>query len=175
MYRPQTYGCTYRPIASGLGGVCCVNDGQCKMHSMTNQSPILDYLRSLKLPANDFAIFGSGPMYAYGLKDLDNDLDIIARGKAWEKALELGAVDQNAFHGLGKVELADGKIEITNYWFDDLQPGVWDVDELIDNAVIIDGLKYVTLENVLKWKKLFGRPKDLAHAKIIEDFLAGQR
>lgn len=139
---------------------------------MTDQNSILDYLRSLELPTEDFAIFGSGPMYAHGLKDLDNDLDIIARGKAWDKALTLGAVDKNAFHGLGKVELADGKIEITNYWFDDLQPGVWDINELIDTAETVDGLKYVTLENVLKWKKLFGRPKDLVHAKLIEDYLA---
>jgi len=117
-------------------------------------------------------VFGSGPMYAYGLKDLDNDLDLIARGEAWERALQLGKVYGDAFHGLGKVELADGKIEITNYWFDDLQPGVWDINELIDNAVMIDGIKYVSLEDVLKWKKLFGRPKDIAHAKLIEAYLA---
>ena len=137
---------------------------------MTKQESILDYLRSLELPAKDFAVFGSGPMYAYGLKDLDNDLDLIARGEAWERALRLGEVDGDAFHGLGKVELADGKIEITNYWFDDLQPGVWDINELIDNAVMIDGIKYVSLEDVLKWKKLFGRPKDIAHAKLIEAY-----
>jgi predicted nucleotidyltransferase len=51
---------------------------------------LLSLLKSLKLPTEDFAVFGSGPMYAHGIKELGHDLDLIARGVAWEKAKEHG-------------------------------------------------------------------------------------
>ena len=46
-------------------------------------------LDSLNLPKADYAITGSGPLYAHGLiPALENDLDIVARNSAWEKAVE---------------------------------------------------------------------------------------
>jgi len=47
-------------------------------------------LLKIGLPVKDYAIFGSGPMYAHGIKTLGGDIDIIARGKAWKMALKKG-------------------------------------------------------------------------------------
>lgn len=46
-----------------------------------------------------------------------------------------------------------------------------DPQYLIDNAEIINGVPFVKLEEVIKWKKAFGRPKDLEDIKRIEEFL----
>ena len=45
-------------------------------------------LDTLNLPMTDYVITGSGPLYAHGLIPLlENDIDIIARNKAWVKSL----------------------------------------------------------------------------------------
>jgi len=132
---------------------------------------LLDLLRSLNLPSEDFAVFGSGPMYPRGIKDLGHDLDIVARGKAWDSACHISEpkVTQS---GMGLViEIEGGAIEIFKQWW----PGNWDLDELIDTADVFDGIKYVSLENVIKWKKEMGRDKDLEHIKMIEEYLETQK
>jgi len=123
-------------------------------------------LSALGLPPDDFAVFGSGPMMAHGLLSEAHDLDIAARGRAWDMARALGPVGKGT-HGGNKVELAGGLIEIFDAW----GPGGWDVDELIDTAEVIDGIRFVTLENVLKWKKMMNRPKDIEHIRLIEAYL----
>ena len=130
--------------------------------SMNNSNQLLTKLKSLNLLADDFAIFGSGAMYPRGLKELNHDIDVIARGKAWKKALTLAKpeVSWEDSGALG-ISLFDGQIEISNGW----GPGKWNIDELIDTADIFGGVRYVSLENTLKWKKEMSRPKDLEHIK----------
>jgi len=51
---------------------------------------LFDLLRSLELPIGDFAVFGSGPLIVRGIVEGANDLDVISRGAAWERALDVG-------------------------------------------------------------------------------------
>lgn len=55
--------------------------------------------------------------------------------------------------------------------FKDWLPGEWNVDKLIDESEIIDGLPFVRLEEVLKWKKLMWREKDRQDIELINKFL----
>lgn len=137
---------------------------------MKEGKKLLNLLRSLKLPPSDYAVFGSGPMYIRGIKDLGHDLDIIARDKAWEVACKISDPKPTQSGNGEVVEINGGEIEIFKQWW----PGEWDVDELIDSAETFEGIKYVTLENVVKWKKLMGRDKDLDHIKMIERYLRKQ-
>lgn len=128
---------------------------------------LMAQLKSLDLPTNDFAVFASGPMYIHGIKELGHDLDLIARGSAWEKALTLGSVE-NKHMGNGQViNLFDGAIEIFDSW----TSADWDINKLIDEADLIDGIRWVRLEEVLKWKKQMNRPKDADHIRLIEEYL----
>lgn len=134
---------------------------------MITSNDLISLLQKINLPADDFAVFGGGPMYAHGIKELGHDLDLIARGAAWEKALTLGESETPHLGGGEVVNLFDGKIEIFNHW---MESG-WDTDELIDTADVIDGIRWVSLENVLKWKKEMGREKDFEHIQMIEEYL----
>lgn len=134
-----------------------------------SEHPLIKELLKLDLPASEFAVFGSGPMMAHGLRDC-NDLDIIARGTAWEMACMLGQVSKTADNHV-KATFADGKIEVFSKWW----PGGWDTNVLIDGAETIDGVRFVTLPNVLRWKRTKGRPKDEEDAKAIEAYLAGKK
>jgi hypothetical protein len=123
-------------------------------------------LRALDLPTEDYAIFGSGPLAVRGLIEEMHDLDVVARGAAWEQVEGLGEV-RIASEGDQVVWLEGGTIEVFGGWLG------WDIDMLIDNAQIIDGLPFARLEEVLAFKLSSGRPKDVAHARLIEGYLWG--
>jgi hypothetical protein len=125
---------------------------------------LLGKLRELDLPEGDYALFGSAPLVACGLLREVHDLDVVARGAAWDRARELGAV-RTAPQGDPVVWLEGGALEIFGGWLG------WDIDALIDDAKIIDGLPFARLEDVLAFKRSYGRPKDIAHVRLIEDYL----
>lgn len=130
------------------------------------KNSLFEKLDELDLLKNDYAIFGSAPLYAHGLIDKIGDIDIVARGEAWKKAKKLGKHKVSKFGDDEVVEIDEGKIEITNEW----GPGEWDVDKLIDDAETIEGYRFVDLKTVLKWKKELNRPKDQKHIKKLEAY-----
>jgi hypothetical protein len=125
---------------------------------------LLDKLRALDLPKGDYAVFGSGPLVARGLVGEVRDLGVVARGSAWERTKGLGPV-RTAPEGDPVVRLEGGVIEVFGGWLG------WDIDALIGNAEIIDGLPFARLEDVLAFKRFYGRPKDIAHVRLIEEHL----
>ncbi len=128
--------------------------------------PLFFELNKLMLPVQDFAVFGSGPLFVYSLRTSISDLDIVARGKAWEKAAEL-ATPGGAEMGGNIINLAAGLISIYDSW----EPGDWNLDDLIDTADIFAKIRFVTLPNVLIWKKLMNRSKDLPDIAALEKHL----
>jgi hypothetical protein len=135
------------------------------------QNELFALVISAGLPVVDFALMGSAMMYVKGLRSGIKDIDIIARDSAWEKAKELGAVQVPA-SGTGEwISLFDGKVNIYNKW----APGEWDTDMLIDSAEEIGGLRFVTLENVRAWKKIYNREKDLADIELIDKYLQSNK
>jgi hypothetical protein len=127
---------------------------------------ILKKLVSLDLPTGTFAIFGSGPMAVRGLKQ-PNDLDVIVTKETYDAYKNKDGWVEKSFNNGEKYYLEKDGIELWNDW----GPGTWDLTQLIKTAETIDGLPYVTLDQVLLWKKINGRPKDLDDIKKIEMFL----
>lgn len=105
-------------------------------------------------------------MLAHGLRDDIADLDVLARGRAWQQALAHD--DYTLSLGPHSDELMlnffGGDIEISEHWVD----RSWDVDQLIDTADIIDfdtadgsvGLRFAELSTVWGYKRGLNRPKD---------------
>ncbi len=128
--------------------------------------PIFDKLRALELPSEHYVVFGSGPLLAHGLTSA-SDLDIVARADAWERATRLAPV-RPAASGTGHVvHFYDRQIEVFDRWI----PGGWDVDELIDTAEVIDGVRFVPLPTVMRWKLQMARPKDARHVDALRRHL----
>jgi len=144
-----------------------------------SKSHLIKKLMTLNLPVNDYAIFGSAPLAANGLIDFSevSDLDLVARGKAWEKAKGLSKVPPTQTDlKFGEVlsffkNIDEFDISIYTGW----PHGIWDVNELIDTADLIGGIRFVKLENVLKWKKARNRPKDAGQIAILEKHLGVTR
>jgi hypothetical protein len=120
-------------------------------------------LRSLGLPAGDYAVFGSGPLLVRGIIERAGDLDVICRGPAWDRAQALGQAVE--LDGVPVVSLFGGLITLGCRW----SVGEVDIGRLIDTAEAIDGLPFVRLEHVMAYKRLADRPKDREHLRRLEE------
>ena len=124
-------------------------------------------LKEMNLPKGKFVIFGSGPMGIRGLKE-SHDLDVIVTEDIFNDFKK-----RSDFKGFkldkkksGNEYLEKDGIELYENW----HPGDWDINKLIQEAEIIDDLPFVKLEDVLKWKKLKMREKDIKDIELIEDY-----
>jgi hypothetical protein len=127
-------------------------------------SRLLGEVRTLGLPAGNFVLFGSAPLLVRGIVPPTGDVDVLARGPAWEAARALGPTVRLPHYGVDVVRLLDGRIEIGTVW----GIGNVDVDDLIDSAEDIDGLPFAGLAHVRAYKELAGRPKDREHLRLLD-------
>ena len=109
-------------------------------------------------------VFGSGPLIVRGIIDAANDLDVVCRGAAWERACDVGEMVTLVEHDVDVVSFLDGAITVGRSW----AYGDVDINELIDTAEIIDGLPFARLEHVARYKRIAGRPKDLEHLRLMD-------
>jgi len=122
---------------------------------------LFDRLRHLDLTTVDYAVFGSGPIAVRGLLKRVGDLDVIARGEAWDRVKSIGEI---VMYGSDEtVDLGNG-LTFGRSW----AYGEFVIDYLIDSAELIDGLPFVQLEHVVEFKRAAGRPKDLEHLALME-------
>ena len=129
------------------------------METCSGVERLFDYLEELALPQGDYAIFGSGPLIVRGWVQGTNDLDVICRGSAWDKACETGVVSYDERYDVSLASHCNGRVTFGTSW----GIGEFDVDQLIDTAEIIDGLPFVRLEHVITYKQVRSSPKDLLH------------
>jgi hypothetical protein len=111
------------------------------------------------LNQGEYAIFGSGPLAVRGWREND-DIDLAMTESVWHKLAQ-------TYPPLSDIEIKIGHISAFRHW----RPWFEDSRELIGTAEIIDGLPFVTLANVKKWKAAMGREKDLADIAIIDQRL----
>ena len=133
-----------------------------------NAAEALDLLHTIGLPCGDFAVCGSGPLLVRGIIDDAADLDILARGAAWEQATSKGELVYLPDHDITIASFFNGAVTVGDRW----AIGSFSVDELIDSADIIAGVPFVGLEHVRSYKRTSGRPKDIKHLEKMDHWLA---
>ncbi len=118
---------------------------------------------TLELPKDDYVIFGSAPLLLWGIRQDVRDLDIVARGEAWDRARALGkTLPTPSGHGR-MVILFEGKIEIFDEW---ISP-TWDSNDLIDEADIVNGVRFANFRALSNWKRTSTRQKDKEDARLL--------
>jgi hypothetical protein len=132
---------------------------------LTDPAGLFAELARLSLPRGHYVVCGSAALYVRGLRARMGDLDVLARGAAWDVVLSLGIAPATAPSGHGQVihhpTLA---IEFVDRW----TPG-WPTDDLIDSADLIDGFPVMRLGDVLAWKERAYRLKDQPDITAIHD------
>lgn len=127
-----------------------------------NESDIRARLAELRLPEGEYVLHASASLVLRGILERAGDVDIVAKGPAWEWALarveageatlDRGEYDQRV--SLGDVEVYDGWLGET-------------AEAVIARAEPVGGVPCAPLQAVKAMKERLGRPKDGRHLELI--------
>jgi hypothetical protein len=123
---------------------------------------ITEKVAQLNLPENSYVVFGSCVMQMFGIREA-RDIDIVVTPEVFEKFKVSGnwrVVQNDGFETLEKDEF-----DLTISW--DHPEGLPNVEELLNEATVIDGVPCVMLERVASWKREQKRDKDLRDLELI--------
>ncbi|MFB9661687.1 Pycsar system effector family protein [Glycomyces mayteni] len=119
---------------------------------------------------NDFVLAGSARLLHDRVIDGISDIDIVARGASLDLAFDLTFQDHHGGIELGEqtgdkiARLFGGKVNVSARWL----RGLGSADELIQRADVFDGLRYLSLPDVVGYKRKLGREKDREDLAAIE-------
>ena len=128
----------------------------------------IDDFRRLPYPKNEMLIVGSSVMALLGLRE-NKDIDIWAS----DKIINIVSKDKNYIHKISKTdgfpvyERTDGKIEFMTT----LPPLKDKLNDQLKRSIIIYGIHFQNPKDVLRWKKLIKRPKDIPDIELLEKYL----
>lgn len=121
----------------------------------------MDALKELNIPKDDFVIYGSAPMVLRGLKEKNNDLDVLVRDSLWDKLCIKYPDNVNGDY-----------IDINGVSFTRTSKGfLGDIDEAICKSDVIDGYNILSILETKNWKEKVGGERHLADVKIIDEYL----
>ncbi len=125
-------------------------------------------VKELGLPLDQIIIIGSGILDQLGIRR-STDIDVAARSEVLEKIARdddwIERVDKNQRRYLVK---HDGSVEIWDGW--EIDGRVVEYDELLDYAVEYDGVKFVNLDFLRRWKNWRRREKDMQDVRLIDEW-----
>jgi len=129
---------------------------------------IFKLINDLNLKRGTYTITGGAVLQAYGLRDA-NDIDILVLPKVYREFRLSGWPEQET--ATGRIVLVKGIYEMGRDWNFPMCSFTAKVTDLIKSSDIINSIPFVSLEEVLRWKKSLKRRKDLLDIKLISDYL----
>ena len=130
-----------------------------------------DKVKALNLPLDQIIVIGSGILDQLGIRPA-SDIDLAASSDLMKKLSEesgdwIKKFDDNQRFYFVK---GDGSAEVWDGWEFDGQTVSY--DDLLDYAVEYDGVRFVDLEFLRKWKSWRGREKDVQDVELIDEWRA---
>ncbi len=136
---------------------------------------IFTEINKLGFPKENYVVVGSGHLIALGLKE-GKDIDIVVTKGLYDKCIKDGwKVLPWTYPGTeGQTYLRKGLVELY------LTVSCGDSptsEELIRNAVIMKGIPFARLEDILRLKREYSKtkPKHLRDVRLIEDYFRRTR
>ncbi|HTK33185.1 MAG TPA: hypothetical protein VL335_01410 [Candidatus Paceibacterota bacterium] len=137
---------------------------------------IFDKVRALNLPLGKYVVVG-GVMEALGIRK-NNDVDVVVtkdlfnklKAASLYKTCDCTECEEIRLKDDKEILKGDGVDIISKYSFRDLY--YCPTETLIEKANIIEGLPFVSLDELRKWKSACAREKDLADIKLIDGYLS---
>ena len=126
----------------------------------------LKEVQGLNLPFGKYVVFGSGSLHIHGIRET-RDIDIFTLPEVYEQLKSHGWEEKT--YPSGDSFLAKGKFEVVATWdYETYHP---DINQLIKEAEIIEGVPFAQLREVRAWKLAYGREKDLKDITLIDQYL----
>lgn len=117
-------------------------------------------IASLGLPNNSYVVVGSGILGALGIRE-SSDIDMIVTGEVFD-LLEKKGWEHDRWPD--QVVLKQGVFDVGMDWYGD------DATTLLARAQVIDGVPYLSLDEVYAWKSKLGREKDNRDLTLIHEY-----
>lgn len=119
-------------------------------------------VKELDLPKDSFVVVGSSTMVVLGMAEEDNDVDLTVKQEIFDKFKVLGW-KQEFFEDIPvlKHEIYDVGTRFYK----------WQVEDLLDDAIWVEDVPFMSLQKLLEWKKHMMREVDIPHIKLIEAYL----
>ncbi len=134
-------------------------------HANTTQSDIFSRIKALNLPFGEYVVVSSGTLEALGIRPA-RDLDIAATSKLFEKLRAEGGWTEEERYG--KIFLSKPGIDIIRQLSWDTYPTT--TEEAIRSALVIEGIPFMNLDELKRFKRALGREKDFTDIKLIEKY-----
>ena len=126
---------------------------------------IVERIKALNFPIGQYVIIGSGPLDALGIRPA-NDIDIAVMPELFKTLRASGEWEKEERYG--KIFLKRSGLDINPElsWSD--YPTT--TKEAIASALVIDGISFMNLEELKRFKTALGREKDKADIALIEKY-----
>lgn len=134
---------------------------------------IFERVKKLDFLLGKYVVVG-GTMEAHGLRKA-KDADLVVTPEFFEELINTGCrkYRYRKCSITGERMLKGDKVHIySEYGYGDYSA---DPEQIIKDAVIIQGIPFLQLEDLKKWKTACGRPKDLRDIEMINDYLRTQQ
>jgi hypothetical protein len=128
---------------------------------------IIKEVKKLNISRNDCIVVGGGILNQLGIRET-SDVDLIVKPEIYESFRSLSGWVEKTWPK-GAPTLLNGIYELGTDWGDDKH--IYGFEEIDRQSIEIDGVKFVSLELLKKWKLAKGRDKDLRDVKLIDDYL----
>lgn len=132
---------------------------------------VSDEIKSLNFPLGKYVVVGSAVLAAHNIRAA-RDIDIVVTPDLYEKCKHDGW--ETHWHTTGQ-RYALHKENVEVYLDVNCNPFNPTTAELIERADIIDGIPFISLIDLLQFKRAYGRLKDKPDVKLIERYLAEQK
>ncbi len=129
---------------------------------MIRRMSIFDTINKLNLPKDSYVVVGGGILVALGLLEWDEDVDICVTLKVYSHLKSNGWQEE---------KWKDISVLKHDVYDIGTRFGVWSAQDLLADAMMINGIPFMNIERLLQWKREMGRPKDLRHVELIERYL----
>ena len=124
-----------------------------------NKTDILNKLRALDWPTEDYWVVAGGAMVLHGLRQETRDLDLGCTTARADILAAAGVPFKPMDDGSGRWFTLDGDVEVFENW-------------LVDRVETVEGIPVVSLKGLREMKRALGREKDLRDMALIEKALA---
>ena len=132
---------------------------------------IKNKLKEFDLDVDNCVVIGSGILNVLGIRE-SMDIDVVITEEKYKELKNTGHFQQKESHG--REVLVDDLLEVMTHW--DVLGKVWYFNDILECTVIIDEVRYNTIEFLLGVKKQWigegeARQKDIDDIKLMEDYL----
>ncbi len=123
---------------------------------------IKNKLTSLGISSTEPIIVGSGILDMLGIRP-SNDIDLLISKETFYKIADHGHEILQRPDGSEKIEVDN--VELMYDWYGKK------VSDTVIKTTVIDGIKFMSIEEVRRWKALLDRSKDQADILLIDKYL----